>query len=88
MTNAGAPLQFRIIKMSDRSECECCGRKGLKRTVHLENLTSGDDVFFGVDCASTALKQRYQGKRFKISREAIKSMAARAKTDRVIVEAA
>lgn len=74
--------------MSDRGECECCGRTGLKRTVHLENMTSGGDVFFGVDCAASALKQRYHGKRYKVSRDAIKSMAARAKTDRIVLEAA
>lgn len=80
--------QFRVIAMSDRSNCECCGKTNLKRTVHLENLTSGEDLFFGVDCASTALRQRYMGKRYPVSREAIKSMAARARTERVVVEAA
>ena len=84
----GTPLQYRVIKMSDRGECECCGRTGLKRTVHLENLTSGEDMFFGVDCAASALKQRYQGKRYKVSREAIKSMEEKTKTDRVVLEAA
>ena len=79
---------FRVIKMSDRSECECCGKTNLKKTVHLENIETGEDVFFGVDCAASALRQRYMGKRYHVSRDAIKSMAARAKTERVLLEAA
>lgn len=77
---------YRVIKMSDRSECECCGKTHLKRTVHLENLETGEDVFFGVDCAATVLRQRYMGKSYRVSREAVKSMAARAKTERVTLE--
>lgn len=88
MKGGGAKVSFRVIKMSDRGVCDCCGKTNLKRTVHLENLASGEEVFFGVDCASTALRQRYQGKRYPVSREAVKSMAARARTDRVVLEAA
>lgn len=81
-------MDYRVIKMSDRGECECCGKTNLKRTVHLENLGTGQEVFFGVDCAASALRQRYQGKRYPVSREAIKSMAARARTERVVLESA
>ena len=71
--------------MSDREECMLCGRKGLKRTVHLVELVSGEEVFYGVDCAATVLKQDWRGKLAKVSTEAIKSMAIRAKTDKVIL---
>lgn len=81
-------MDYRVIKMSDWGECECCGKTNLKRTVHLENLATGQEVFFGVDCASSALRQRYQGKRYLVSREAIKSMTARARTERVVLESA
>lgn len=81
-------MSYRVISMSDRGECECCGKTNLKRTVHLENLETGEDVFFGVDCAAKALRQRYMGKRYRVSREAIKSMAVRAKTEQVFLEAA
>lgn len=82
--------QYRVIKMSEQSVCECCGKTNLKRTVHLENLVTGEDVFFGVDCAARALKQRYMGKTYPVSREAVKSMAARAKrepNEKVLLEA-
>jgi hypothetical protein len=54
----------------------------------MENLATGEDVYFGVDCAASALRQRYQGKRYPVSREAVKSMAARAVRDRVVLESA
>ncbi len=51
----------RVLGITDeRTECECCGRKGLKRTVALDradaegNLT-GDVTYFGTDCAAKAL---------------------------------
>jgi hypothetical protein len=72
--------------MSDISKCDCCGKTNLKRTVHLENMVTGDDVFYGVDCAAAVLRQHYMGKRYRVSREAVKSMAARAKTQKVILE--
>ncbi len=81
-------MEYRIIRMSDHSECGCCGRKGLKRTVHMEIVSTGEEVFYGVDCAARSLRQRYQGKRYPVSREAIKSMAARATSSPVVLEAA
>ena len=38
---------------SDVSECECCGRTGLKRTVMMR-LDDGDTAYFGVVCAAKA----------------------------------
>lgn len=86
--HTATPCLYRVIAMSEISKCDCCGKTNLKRTVHLENMQSGEDVFFGVDCASAALRQRYMGKRYPVSREAVKSMAVRARTDRVVLEAA
>lgn len=71
-------MMFQVIKMSDHDCCDCCGRSGLKRTVHLLNLDTQEEVFYGVNCASTALRQKYQGKIYKVSVEAIKDMAYRA----------
>lgn len=71
--------------MSDHSQCGCCGRKGLKRTVHLEAVETGEEVFFGVNCAATALRQQYQGKNYKVSTECLKSMAHRVKTEKALV---
>jgi hypothetical protein len=36
------------------STCDCCGKRGLKHTVVLET-DMGDEVFYGVTCASRAL---------------------------------
>lgn len=71
-------MEYRIIRMSDHDQCGCCGRKGLKRTVHMEIVETGEEVFYGVDCAASSLRQRYHGKRYPVSREAVKSMAVRA----------
>lgn len=78
--------QYRVIKMSDQPECGCCGKKNLKRTVHLENIESGEEVFFGVDCAASALRQVYRGKKYKMSREGVKAIAAHSKTYPSILE--
>lgn len=79
---------YKILGISDKTECDCCGKKNLKSSVALENQQSGEIVYFGVDCASKAMRQRYMGKRYKISREAVKSMAIRAKKELVILESA
>lgn len=55
---------YKVLGISDeRTECECCGRKGLKRTVALdrtdaEGNATGDVVYFGVDCAGAAVHCR------------------------------
>ena len=38
---------------SDVSECDCCGRTGLKRTVMMR-LDDGDTAYYGVVCAAKA----------------------------------
>lgn len=81
-------VRYRVRGISDCPVCDHCGKTNLKRTVILENLESGEVVNFGVDCASTALKQKYMGKRYSISRDCMVSMAKRAKVDSVVVESA
>ncbi|MEU5524727.1 hypothetical protein ABZ759_29705 [Streptomyces sp. NPDC047860] len=49
--------------VDDITECGCCGRRGLKRTVALmpldadgnEDGTAEDVVYYGTSCAATAL---------------------------------
>jgi hypothetical protein len=45
----------------DQTECDCCGRKGLKRTVALEVFQDGDSTLdiirVGVDCASVLMSR-------------------------------
>lgn len=79
-------ITYKMLGISDKPECDCCGKKNLKSSVALENQQSGEIVYFGVDCASKALRQRYMGKRYKVSREAVKSMAVRAKRETVTLE--
>lgn len=39
----------------DKNVCECCGKPNLKKTVALENESSGEIKYMGVDCASKAM---------------------------------
>ena len=75
-----------MLGISDKTECDCCGKKNLRSSIALESMDSGEVVYFGVDCAAMALRQRYMGKTYKISCEAAKSMAKRARKETVIVE--
>ena len=61
----------RILGITDAiTTCDCCGKSNLKRTVGIE-LESGEQVHYGVDCASKTMKQRYMGKAVKVSAAAI-----------------
>jgi ribosome-binding protein aMBF1 (putative translation factor) len=45
---------FSILGITDeRTECECCGKGGLKKTVALDK--DGAVVYFGTECAAKAL---------------------------------
>jgi len=47
----------KVLGITDeRTECECCGKTGLKRTVALE--FDNDTRFFGVDCAAMTIYGR------------------------------
>jgi len=54
----------------DRTECDCCGKAGLKCTVALEHVDSegngtGEIVYFGRDCAARKLYGNNKSKSVK-----------------------
>jgi len=56
MHSATLVTRFRILGITDeRTECDCCGRVGLKRTVALEPAEGGDVRYFGTSCAALAM---------------------------------
>jgi hypothetical protein len=53
------------------TDCGCCGKSGLKRTVEISLDGESDPVYFGTDCAARALQGRgYTVKPAKILRTA------------------
>lgn len=70
--------KYKVIGTSDYQVCDCCGKTNLTRAVGLEN-EFGDKFNVGVICASKLLRQRYQGKNYKVSADAVISMGKRAK---------
>lgn len=80
--------KFKVIGTSDYPVCDCCGKTNLTRAVGVEN-EYGEAFNVGVICASKLLRQRYQGKNYKVSSDAVISMGKRAKRgDRVELVAA
>jgi hypothetical protein len=79
--------QYKIRGISDdQTECDCCGRKGLKRTVALEVFKDGESLLevtrVGVDCASVLLSRSGKPKSaraIKAEAEALKSQEERQK---------
>lgn len=50
---------FKILGITDDTTvCEHCGKKNLKRVVVLENITTGEIVRMGTDCAARAMKTK------------------------------
>jgi hypothetical protein len=48
--------KWTVLGLSDSvTDCECCGKRGLKRTVALENAETGAIVYYGTDCAGMAV---------------------------------
>lgn len=70
--------RYIVRGISDKPECDVCGKKNLKLTIVLES-EGGELLHYGSDCASRTLRQDYQGKRHPISREAAISMGRSAK---------
>jgi hypothetical protein len=70
--------RFTVIGISDKSECDVCGKTNLKLTVVIES-EGGEILHYGSDCAARTLRQDYRGKRYPISREAAISMGRTAK---------
>lgn len=70
--------RFTVRGISDKSECDVCGKTNLKLTIVIES-EAGELLHYGSDCAARTLRQDYQGKRYPISREAAISMGRSAK---------
>ena len=70
--------RFTVRGISDKTECDVCGKTNLKMTIVIES-ESGELLHYGSDCASRTLRQDYQGKRYPVSREAAISMGRSAK---------
>lgn len=70
--------RFTVRGISDKPECDVCGKKNLKLTIVIED-EAGELLHYGSDCASRTLRQDYKGKRHPISREAAISMGRSAK---------
>ena len=70
--------RFTVRGISDKSECDVCGKTNLKLTIVIES-EAGELLHYGSDCASRTLRQDYNGKRCPISREAALSMGRSAK---------
>ncbi len=70
--------RFTVRGVSDKTECDVCGKTNLKLTIVIES-EAGELLHYGSDCAARTLRQDYQGKRYPISREAAISMGRSAK---------
>lgn len=60
-------ITYKVKGISDhQTECDCCGRKGLKRTIGLEIFENGestyDIIWVGRDCASILTFRTGKGK--------------------------
>lgn len=71
--------RFTVRGISDKTECDVCGKTNLKLTIVIESEETGEMLHYGSDCAARTLKQDYRGKRHTISREAAISMGRSAK---------
>lgn len=70
--------RFTVRGISDKTECDVCGKTNLKMTIVIES-EGGELLHYGSDCASRTLRQDYMGKRFPVSREAAIAMGHSAK---------
>lgn len=64
---------FTVAGTSDYPVCDCCGKSNLTRAVMVRN-ECGEEFNVGCICASKVLRQRYQGKSFKVSPAAVLSI--------------
>lgn len=74
----GTYKRFTVRGISDKPECDLCGKTNLKLTIVLES-ECGELLHYGSDCAARTLRQEYRGKRHPVSREAAISMGKSAK---------
>jgi hypothetical protein len=71
--------RYTVLGISDKTECDVCGKTNLKMTIVIESQESGEILHYGSDCASRTLRQDYRGKRYPVSRDAAISMGRAAK---------
>jgi hypothetical protein len=71
--------RFTVCGISDKSECDVCGKTNLKMTIVIESQETGEILHYGSDCAARTLRQDYMGKRYPVSRDAAISMGRAAK---------
>ena len=64
---------FTVAGTSDYPVCDCCGKTNLTRAVMVRN-ECGEEFNVGCICASKVLRQMYQGKRHKLSPNAVLSI--------------
>lgn len=51
-------VSYTVIGSTDDVDaCDCCGRKGLKKTIVLRPDNSTEVVYFGTSCAALAMKR-------------------------------
>ena len=63
---------FTVAGTSDYPVCDCCGKSNLTRAVMVRNECC-EEFNVGCICASKVLRQRYQGKNYKMSPAAVLS---------------
>ena len=68
---------FTVTGISDYPVCDCCGKTNLTRAVAVTN-EHGEEFNVGCICASKLMRQVYQGKRHKLSPDAVLSIGKRA----------
>lgn len=71
--------RFTVRGISDKTECDVCGKTNLKLTIVIESEETGELLHYGSDCAARTLRQDYMGKRYPISRDAAISAGRSAK---------
>lgn len=68
---------FTVTGSTDYPVCDCCGKTNLTRAVAVTN-EHGEEFNVGCICASKLMRQVYQGKRHKLSPDAVLSIGKRA----------
>ncbi|EKY4113655.1 TPA: hypothetical protein ACGW3M_001005 [Pseudomonas aeruginosa] len=52
--------RYKLLGINDdKSFCECCGKKGLKKVVWIEDTETGEIRHFGTTCAMSPAKGMY-----------------------------
>jgi len=64
---------FTVVGTSDYPVCDCCGKTNLTRAVIVRNECA-EEFNVGCICASKVMRQRYQGKKHRLSTAAIISI--------------